>query len=178
MDILKHLMSNPGLHRVAETIIGYMDRKVAQNLVGKCELLSEEERKFLMKTLRRRMFNEAQLICDKTNHFVDHQADECENEKSLFQMFPFFIEALQELKTSEDLVSFKLLGKILSLVEDVIDNSDEVYDKEGFKLACLNRCIDPDDQSAKGPKDMLKILRDGADIYDTLCDVLYDMYYC
>ena len=70
MDILKHLMSNPGLHRVAETIIGYMDRKVAQNLVGKCELLSEEERKFLMKTLRRRMFNEAQQICDKTYTFA------------------------------------------------------------------------------------------------------------
>ena len=177
MDILKHLMSNPGLHRVAETIIGYMDRKVAQNLVGKCELLSEEERKFLMKTLRRRMFNEAQLICDKTNYFLDNQSDEYENEKSIFQMFPFFIEALEELKISEDLGSFKLLCKILSLVEDVIDE-DSVYATDGFKLACLNRCIDPDDQSAKGPKDMLKILRDGADIYDTLCDVLYDMYYC
>jgi len=175
MDILKHLMSNPGLHHVAETIIGYMDRKVAQNLVGKCELLSEEERKFLRETLKRRMFNEVQLICDKTNYFLDNQADEYENEKSLFQMFPFFIRALEELKTSEDLGSFKLLCKILSLVEDVIDE-DSWHATDGFKLACLNRCIDPDDQNVKGPKDMINILEEGADIYDTLCDVLNDMY--
>ena len=52
MDILKDLMSNPGLHHVDETIIGYLDRELALELVDKRKLLSEEERQFLMETLR------------------------------------------------------------------------------------------------------------------------------
>ena len=149
MDILKDMMSNPGLHHVAETIIGYLDRELALELVDKRELLSEEERKFLMETLRRRMFNEAQQICDKTY-------------TSMFGRFtfpPFFIEALQELKTSETLESFKQMGEILLLLEDVTGN-DWIH-----KFMCLNDFIDPEYQDAKGPKDMIKILKKGTDLY-------------
>ena len=63
-------------------------------------------------------------------------------------MYPFFIEALHDLKTSETLKSFKQMAKILLLLEDVI-NEDS-----GFKLKCLNDFIDPkdpNDQDAKGP---------------------------
>ena len=77
-------------------------------------------------------------------------------------MFPFFIEALQDLKTSETVESFKQMGQILLLLEDVI-NEDI-----GFKLDCLNRFIDPNDQDAKGPEDMIKILEKGANIYSVL----------
>ena len=160
MDILKDMMSNPGLHHVAETIIGYMDRKVALNLVENRELLSEEEQKFLMESLKRRMFDEAQQICDKTYTFQDWPYGE-NITKSIFQMFPFFIEALQDLKTSETVESFKQMGQILLMLEDVID-----FDTE-CKLDCLNRFIDPNDQDAKGPKDMTMILQKGKILYET-----------
>ena len=158
MDILKDMMNNPGLHHVAETIIGYMDRKVALNLVENRELLSEEEQKFLMESLKRRMFDEAQQICNKTLGYWSW-TDGGNITKSIFQMYPFFIEALQDLKTSETFESFKQMGQILLLLEDVI-NEDS-----GFKLECLNRFIDPNDQDAKGPEDMIKILKKGADLY-------------
>jgi len=74
-------------------------------------------------------------------------------------MFPFFIEALQDLKTSETVESFKQMGQILLMLEDVIN-----FDT-GFKLDCLNRFIDPNDQDAKGPEDMIKILEEGANLY-------------
>ena len=81
-------------------------------------------------------------------------------------MFPFFIEALQDLKTSETVESFKQMGQILLLLEDVI-NEDI-----GFKLDCLNRFIDPNDQDAKGPEDMIKILKKGDEL-----SLFYDEYY-
>ena len=89
-------------------------------------------------------------------------------------MYPFFIEALQDLKTSETFESFKQMGQILRLLEDVI-NEDS-----GFKLECLNRFID--DQDAKGPEDMIKILKEGADLYfsekyDDLNESFDDPYY-
>ena len=175
MDILKKLMNNPDFHHIAETIIGYMDKKVALDLVGNFELLSDQEQKFLMKTLRRRLFHEAQLICGKTYRFENYREDSY-SEKSIFEMFPFFIEALQELKTSEDVISFRLLREILLLLEDVIEERDHATDHDGFKLLCLYECIDPDDQDAKGPKDVIKVLERGRDYYDSQCEVLYDMW--
>ena len=206
LDILKDLMSNPGLHHVAETIIGYLDRKLALELVDKRELLSEEERKFLMKTLRRKMFNEAKQICDKTYTFANStfhtiyidddrdDYDECWTyggniTKSIFQMYPFFIEALHDLKTSETLESLKQMGKILLLLEDVInedsgfklrclnyiDPNDKEQDSKGpsgFKLTCLNNFIDPNNQDAKGPEDMIMILQEGANLF--LSETYYD----
>ena len=164
MDILKDMMSNPGLHHVAETIIGYMDRKVAMDLVENRELLSEEEQKFLMESLKRRMFDEAQQICNKTYTFKDWPDVEniTKSTKSIFQMYPFFIEALQDLKTSETVESFKQMGQILLMLEDVIN-----FDT-GFKLDCLNRFIDPNDQDAKGPEDMIKILEEGTCIWKSI----------
>ena len=119
------------------------------------------------------MFDEAQQICNKTYTFPStrfltfYPDDEYDGfwiygekiTKSIFQMFPFFIEALQDLKTSETVESFKQMGQILLMLEDVI-NEDI-----GFKLDCLNRFIDPNDQDAKGPEDMIKILKKGADLY-------------
>ena len=85
-------------------------------------------------------------------------------------MFPFFTKAFQELKTSEDLISFNLLWDILLLLEDIINGSDY-----GFMLACLHGCIDPDDQDAKGPKDVIKVLKEAIDEYYTQCALQYDM---
>ena len=194
LDILKDLMSNPGLHHVAEAIIGYLDRELALELVDKRELLSEKERKFLMETLRRRMFNEAQQICDKTYTFAKstfYTGDDYDLwtyagniTQSIFQMSPFFIEALHDLKTSETLESFKQMGKIILLLEDVINedsgfklkclndfidpkdpNDQDAKGPSGFKLTCLNNFIDPNDQDAKGPEDMIKILEEGVNLY-------------
>ena len=83
-------------------------------------------------------------------------------------MFPFFIEALQDLKTSETVESFKQMGQILRLLEDVINEDC------GLKLTCLINFIDPNDQDAKGPEDMIRILKEGADLYYAI----YDDPYC
>ena len=182
MDILKQLMSNPGFHHIAEKIIGYMDRETTLNLAGNAgnhELLSDEEQKFLMKASRRRMFHEAQLICDKTYHFIVYP-DAIEVEKSIFQMFPFFVKALQELRTSEEFISFKQLCEILSLLEDVINEETCDYgyygtDTDRFKLACLYECSGPDDQDATGPKDMIEVLKLGLDVHLSEYWVLQDM---
>ena len=177
MDILKKLMNNPGFHHIAETIIGYMDKEVAYNLVGNCALLSDKEQKFLMKTLRRRMVHEAQLICGKTYSFHIYDHGMIKLEKSIYQMFPFFANALQELRTSEEFVSFKLLYEILLLLEDVVNDETCPYSRysDGFKLTCLYRFIDPDEeifQDVKGPRDVIKVLKEGQEEAITL----YDMF--
>ena len=95
-------------------------------------------------------------------------------------MFPFFVKALQELRTSEEFISFKQLCEILSLLEDVINEETCDYgyygtDTDRFKLACLYECSGPDDQDATGPKDMIEVLKLGLDVHLSEYWVLQDM---
>ena len=178
MDILKQLLNNPGLHNVAETIIGYMDRKIARELAETStngELLSEDEQKFVMKTMRRFMFNDAKAICDKPYYYheqVPYMNGE-RYQKSIFQMFPFFKEALHLLKSSECLESFKQLGKILSLLEDVIED-EGIIDADGIKLGCLPGYTNV--RGAKGPQDMIRFLESGRNYYRQHFDHLIEIY--
>ena len=64
MDILKKLLSNPAFDHLAENIISYMDTDEAMELIVS-EVLSDEERKVVRKILRKLMFKEAQMRCEK-----------------------------------------------------------------------------------------------------------------
>ena len=70
-------------------------------------------------------------------------------------MFPFFVKALQELRTSEEFASFKLLCEILLLLEDLTNETFCPYgfDLDDFRLECLHRYIDPDDQDDQDDQD-------------------------
>ena len=97
MDILKNLIGNPGLHHVAEIVIGFLDKKFARDLVGNRELLpGDDEQDFLMKTLRKPMYNEARKICEETSTF---------DKRTIFQLHPFFADVLDGLKNGECLES-------------------------------------------------------------------------
>ena len=173
MDILKKLINNPGLQHVAEIVIEYLDedfdtlaRKIAEDHEYR-ELFTKGEQDFLVKILRKSMYVEAKKICEEKRVFYDNQADQYENYKSIFDMFPFFAEALEELKSSESLLTFKQLQKTLSLLEYVITEDFLDYGK-GVKLACLHkfgldeRLYETDEQGVKkGPKDMIKVLENG-----------------
>ena len=170
MDILKKLLNNPGLQHVAEIVLGYMDKEDARNLVGNRlaglsdhELLSEEEQDVLMKILRKPMYDEAKKICEEKREFYDIDFDgdypyeKVYHKLSIFDMFPFFAVALEELKSSESLLTFKQLQKTLSLLE-IVTNGDY---PGACKLTCLHldSLDEPVDQDVKkGPEDMIKVL--------------------
>ena len=179
MDILKKLLNNPGLHHVAEIVIGYMDKEDARNLVGNRlaglsdhELLSEEEQDVLMKILRRPMYDEAKKICEeKRKCYVFEQCDGEDDDgftyeskfprsllkESIFDMFPFFAVALEELKSSESLLTFKQLQKTLSLLENVITE-----DNPRGQIACFLELYEPAEQDVKkGLEDIIKTLEKG-----------------
>ena len=177
MDILKKLINNPGLQHVAEIVIGHLDKDFAKNLAEDreyCELFTDGEQDFLMKTLRKPMYDEAKMICKEKRKFPYLLEDfggvyyDYSQEKSIFDMFPFFAEALEELKSSESLLTFKQLQKTLSLLEYVITEDFLDYGK-GVKLACLQkfgldeRLWDETDEQdvKKGPEDMIKALENG-----------------
>lgn len=192
MDILKKLLNN---RQVAKIVMRYMDeaevfkppedfdtlaRKIAED--RECRELftnGEQDLDFLIKRLRRGLTDKAKKICEEKREFLDDEADEYQNYKSIFDMFPFFAEALEEIKRSASLLTFNQLQKIVSLLKNVVTENNPGFDDDGFKLACLHRCVpdETDEQDVKkGPEDMIKILKEGEDIYDTLSDVLRDMY--
>ena len=162
MDILKDLIANPGYHHVAEIVIGYLDKKFARDLVGNRELLpGDDEQDFLMKTLRKQMYNEAKKICEETR-FRDE-------ERTMIQGYPFFADVLDGLKNGDCLETFKQFEEILSLLEEVKDQDagDFLYFSEA--------------EGKKGSVDMIEILKKClddcqkyySDDYDD-----YDPYYC
>ena len=179
MDILKKLIANPGLQIVAEIVIGHLDKDFAKNLVADREyreLFTEGEQEFLMKTLRKSMYDEAKKICEEKREFADYEDYERvayldyynygneDHNMSIFDMFPFYAEALEELKSSESLLSLEQLQKTLSLLKYVVTENNPRHDCHGFKLACLHKCIpyETDEQDVKkGPEDMIKALENG-----------------
>ena len=152
MDILKKLIANPGLQHVADIVIGHLDKDFWTNLAEDREyreLFTEGEQEFLMKTLRKSMYDEAKKICEEKREFVGYEADVYIlrygwHNMSIFDMFPFYAEALEELKSSESLLSFEQLQKTVSLLKNVVTENNPGYDDDGFKLSCLHRCI-PDE---------------------------------
>ena len=172
MDILKKLINNPDLQHVAEIVIGHLDKKIlAKNLAEDREyreLFTDGEQDFLLKTLRKSMYDKAKKICEEKREFLDNRAEEYENCKSIFDMFPFFAGALEELKSSESLITFKQLQKTLSLLKNEYSSG---FDDDVFKLVCLHRCgLDETDEQdvKKGPEDMIKTLKEGDDIHDQI----------
>ena len=115
MDTLKKLINNPGLQHVAEIVIGHLDKDFARKLTGPlgyCELFTDGEQDFLMKTLRKPMYDKAKKICEEKREFTDKRRHHYN--KSIFDMFPFFAEALEELKSNESFETFQQLQKTIA----------------------------------------------------------------
>ena len=167
MDILKKLINNPVLQHVAEVVIGHLDKDFAKNLAENREyreLFTGGEQDFLMKTLKKSMYEEAKKICEYLH---------------IFDTFPFFAEALEELKSGESLLTFQQLQKTLSLLESVITEDLNRWDEPVSKLPCLHKFV-PDetgDQDVKkGPEDMIKALKDADDYYWSNLQVYYNTF--
>ena len=153
MDILKILINNPGLQHVAEIVIGHLDKDFAWDLAEDREyreLFTEYEQDFLMKRLRKQMYAEAKKICEEKRKFYGWWEDLI---KSFFDMFPFFAEALKELKSSESLLTFQQLQQTLSLLENIVNGP---YGR--FKPTTLRWYDDHHQDFKKGPEDMIKAL--------------------
>ena len=93
MDTLKKLINNPGMQHVAEIVIGHLDKDFARKLAGPLgyrELFTGGELDFLMKTLRKPMYNEAKKICEEKREFTDKRRHHYK--MSIFDMFPFWTD--------------------------------------------------------------------------------------
>ena len=105
MDILKKLLSNPAFDHLAENIISYMDTDESMELIAS-ELLSDEERKVVRKILRKLMFKEAQMRCEKEMTLVESFQGPSVKTR-LLKLLP--LVELPQLKDSESLESFNQL---------------------------------------------------------------------
>ena len=153
MDILKDLIANPGLPHVAEIVIGYLDKKFARDLVGNRELLpGDDEQDFLMKTLRKPMYNEARKICEETSIRPD--------KRTIFQLHPFFADVLDGLKNGECLETFKQLQEILSL-----------FELTKYRLIPGQFRFVYDVEPEKGPEHVIEILKESVDYWDWMANV-------
>ena len=160
MDILRKLLKNPAFDHLAENILSFMDIDKAMETMIESELL-DEERKVMRKMLRKLMVNEAQKICEKQVIFKSRNGLV---NPSLFEMYPLFKEALQELKNSESLESFNQLYDILVWLQPGESQlNDETQLQRLYGWSRLNRC--PIFKDAKGPKEMLSVF-EVADIED------------
>ena len=157
MDILKYLIGNPGLHHVAEIVIGYLDKKFARDLVRNRELFpGDDEQDFLMKTLRKPMYNEARKICEETTIWLAR--------RTIFQQHPFFVDVLDGLKNGDCLETFKQLQEILSLLEEV------KYQDAGYLLFTREAEKGPD--GPKEPEDVIEILKVCLDEWEWITDAV------
>ena len=109
MDILKKLLSNSAFDHLAENIISYMDTDEAMEMT-ESELLSDEERKVVRKILRKLMFKEAQMRCEKEMTMVESFQGPSVKTR-LLKLFP--LVELPQLKNSESLESFNQLYNTL-----------------------------------------------------------------
>ena len=105
MDILKKLLSNSAFDHLAENIISYMDTDEAMEMI-ESEVLSDEERKVVRKILRKLMFKEAQMRCEKEMTMVESFQGPSVKTR-LLKLFP--LVELPQLKNSESLESFNQL---------------------------------------------------------------------
>ena len=130
------------------------------------------------------MYDEAKMICERKRKFFKmlgrgNGRKKWYNNVSIFDMFPFFAGALEELRSSESLLTFQQLHKILSLLKVVIT---EHFAGKGARLACLHECI-PDGRGRgrgrqyvkKGPEDMILALEDGDWVFVRMINGYYDI---
>ena len=120
MDILKKLLSNSAFDHLAENIISYMDTDEAMEMI-ESEVLSDEERKVVRKILRKLMFKEAQMRCEKERSFCQNKALQI-----LQNVFYKKLVELPQLKNSESLESFNQLYNTLH-VEPHFDDVPFVF---------------------------------------------------
>ena len=109
LDILKKLLSNTVFDHLAENIIIYMDTDEAMEMI-ESEVLSDEERKVVRKILRKLMFKEAQMRCEKEMTMVESFQGPSVKTR-LLKLFP--LVELPQLKNSESLESFNQLYNTL-----------------------------------------------------------------
>ena len=168
MDVLKKLLNNPAFDHLAENIIGFMDTDVAMETMIESELLTDEERKVMKKILRKVMVKEAQMRCEKQVTVIFNVLDRFDedeyveyyfkmsDETTLYKLYPFFEEALQELKKSESLESFNQLYDILVWLqpgESQLD--DEKWLEKLYNLSKFHKLKYV--KGPKGPEDMIEV---------------------
>ena len=172
MDILKKLLNNPAFDHLAENIIGFMDTDEAMETMIESELLSDEERKVMRKMLQKLMVKEAQMYCEKnvSIYVSDKPAlpeyidDYYVIQTTLYNMYPFFKDALQELKNSDSLESFNQLYDILVWLQPGESQSaDKTQLQHLYNMSDLSKkrqnCSDDlfKFKDHKGPEDMLEV---------------------
>ena len=133
------------------------------------------------------MYDEAKMICERKRKFFKmlrrgNGRKKWYNNVSIFDMFPFFADALEELRSSESFVTLQQLHKTLSLLETVITEHFEHFTGKGTRLACLHECI-PDGRGRgrgrqyvkKGPEDMILALEDGDWVFVRMINGYYNV---
>ena len=121
MDILVKLFRNPGLFHVAENVIGFMDNST----VAKCRLVSKESNEFLANNWRIRRniwrksaLKEAKELCEKKFETYKRGPDEEKIERTIFELWPDWKVALDELE------SIKQFVIVTSLLRNYFDHKD------------------------------------------------------
>ena len=102
MDILVKLFQNSGLFHVAENVIGFMDNST----VAQCRLVSKESNEFLaniwqmrQNIWRKSALKEATELCEKKFETYKRGPDGQRIEKSIFELWPDWKVALDELES-------------------------------------------------------------------------------
>ena len=155
MDFLKDLLMNPEFDHLVESIISSMDIDKAMASMIEYKHFSEEERRVFRKVIRKLMVKEAQKNCKKKVTF-ESRSDGLVN-PSLFEMYPFFKDALQELKNNESLESFIQLYDILVWLQP---GETQLHDENLLQglydsTFTLKRTF----QKSQGPKKMLSVFK-------------------
>ena len=101
---LKKFFNHPEFGHLAEKIIGFLDIDKAMEIMIESDDLSESERKFFKKTLKKSMLKETKEICEK------HE---------FFKIFPWWKNHLEKLKNRGTLESFNDLYDILVLLQEL-----------------------------------------------------------
>ena len=177
MDILNKLINNPGLHHIAEDIICLLDTDTAFETMSK--LISDENREFFIRTLRKKMCNRAQNICQKTFEFTQAWPwpwGEGAIQRSIFQMFPYFKEDIKEFRKSECLDSFQKLQENLKLLEKIVANGDCCPRCNGyeFNMSALYEVARKNNQDWQKPRMMRKVLDEWEVELDDLIEWAFD----
>ena len=155
MDILKKFLNNSAFEHLAENIISFMDTDEAMETMIESEHLTDEERKVMKKILRKVMVKEAQMFCEKKVE-IKTSAPSADSDRlvktTLFEMFPFFKDALQELKRSQSLESFNQLYDILVWLQPGESQLEDETQLQNLYDFCPE--IDNDADLYKGPAGM------------------------
>ena len=182
MDILKKFLNNSAFEHLAENIIRFMDTDEAMENMIESEILSDEERKAMRKILRKVMIKEAQMFCEKKVEVKSSDPKQRSKKvlvkTTLYEMYPFFKDALQELKKSESLEKFNQLYDILVWLqpgETQLDDENQLQNLYDYSIEMEYELrFDPD--FFKGPAGMIEVFEDAADFSKESEDEDEDVY--